>query len=474
MKTTLRVAALLVMSFSLASVAFAQNAVLEARQSLTTYDLRGTATTDVLRALGTYVATPANGEPQRREARFLRALAGSDLYLIARLTDDRGLLERLAAGLGVPVAEIPIHLDAELRELLVGFYADAANEARALLRLTDADPAAFDAIRGIRRDYLYLRAVARRLGPGADAFPVLEALGADPCAGACQGQLATLDPASRKVFAALQRVHQAAANVARAKRERDPFANAVSDLDALVARVSSLPLGLRYVVDASASLTPLLPVTAASTTAPDAITFVSAEEIRVAFLPRVVVSSAGVVGLDARSPTYPGGTRVPLPASFPRDVAAIEALVAPLRARFSGARVALAGAQMVPSHIVARIALTLRAAGAEVVAITGRTPVGALAFFPITWGTAPGSPPLIVGVRSAGYEILVGRARTNVPAVREGRGHRSDTEGLARRLSAETAATAEVRFAREVPFGWVVHAVAQTRATRPPTLLLAP
>ena len=451
--------------------AVAQNTLLDARQRLARYDLAGTDTTNVIRSLGAFLSGAAS-EPEKREARFLRALAAADLVLLAKLRSDDALLERVAGALGVARAEVATHLDAELGQLVVGYYAEAATEARTLLRLTDAQPSDLREAHGIRRDYIYLRAVAGQLSGAADPFAVLEALGEEPCAPPCSGALAAIDPASRKVFASVRELRRIIRDLARAKREGDPFASALDDVESLSSRLASLEVALRYVAPTSLTLPTITGTTAAASATPDAIAFVSAQEIRVAFLPRIIIAADGSASLDSRNPTFPGGTTVRLPASFPQAVTSVPSLVAPLRARFAGARVALASTA--EAHLVTRIALTLREAGAEIVAVAARAPGDTLAFFPVALTTQTSNAPLVVIVRPGGYDVTTPQGRFEVERVRDAAGFRHDIDGLARQLRARSFDGAEVRVTRSLPFTSVVGAVSQARSTRPTMITLLP
>lgn len=454
----------------------AQSVVLSARQRLATYDLRGSGTTDVLRELGTFLTGPGN-EAEKREGRFLRALAASDLLILARVQNDSELEQRVAQALGVAPAEVRAHLDGELRQLEVGYYAEAATEARALLRDLGAwTREGLTPITGIRRDYLYLRSVLAELERAQDATTVLETIGTDPCGTRCDGVLAALVPASRKVFASVHELRRIVRDLVRARRQNDPFISALEPPDQFTARITAIPLHLHYVVPESTVLPQTNNALAAASATPNAIAFISATEIRIANLPTVQLTPDGSAALDSRDPTYPGGSTVRLPPSFGSrpQLTPIDSLVPALRERFSGARVALAPVPNVEAHIVVRVALTLRAAGAQIVAVTGRTETGTTVFYPVTLTETPENAGTIVHVTPSGYSVEVGRRRVEIPRIREGSGARYDAQGLGRQLGTETASRTELRFARTTAAGAIVSAVSQMRTNRPTALVIAP
>lgn len=470
----IRLASLLALLFALqASPSHAQNVVLEARQRLQTYDLAGTGTTDVLRSLGAFIDGPG-GEPEKREARFLRALTAADLLILAMVKHDEALVARVASAFGVPLTQLVPVIDGELRQLTTGFYAEAAAESRELLReLGRWQRSSLAHLTGLRRDYLYLTLLLEELEHAENPSQTLGELGTDPCASPCTGVLSALDPRSRKVFGAVSEMRRMLRDLVRARRQNDPFAKALDPLEPLGARLTALPITLAYVIPETVSIAQTNSPVAATNASPNAVAFISATEIKVSNLPTITVEPDGSAGLDSRDPTYPGGTTIRLPPSYPEEIRSIDALVGPLRDRFSGRRVALAPVPAVSAEIVARVALTLRAAGAEIVAVAGRTELGATAFFPVSYASSRPNVPLVVHVTGTGYTVELGPSRAQIARIREGSGARYDVAGLGQRLGTTQPDRAALVFTRTVGFGAVVSAISRIRA-RPVLVLHVP
>ncbi len=146
----------------LSAAASAQDPALAgARAALSTYDLEGPATLAALRDLGPIAARSVSSAT---EARYLRAIAGADLFTLSVALDDDALAGRLADALGVPASELGTHLRAELAAVRTGIYRGSVADELQLLELAGAlergDVSAISAVRSPRADALLVLALS--------------------------------------------------------------------------------------------------------------------------------------------------------------------------------------------------------------------------------------------------------------------------------------------------------------------------
>jgi hypothetical protein len=151
----------------------------EARTALIAYDLRG-STTAVLADLTRFLDVAEDGD--RREARYLRAVAATDLLILASSQIVERVRGEVAEALGVAPAELDEFLLGELRAVDLGAYRSQVAECRwALGLLRGGDAAELRAGEGLRRDILYVHRMVDALGL-PDTIERLAAYGEDPCA----------------------------------------------------------------------------------------------------------------------------------------------------------------------------------------------------------------------------------------------------------------------------------------------------
>jgi hypothetical protein len=421
----------LALSFVSASASAQDPALAGARAALATYDLEGPSTLGALRDLG---PVAARGGSSGTEARYLRAIAGADLFTLSVALPDDALAARLADALGVTAGGLDAHLRTELAAVRTGVYRGSVVEELQLLDLT----AAFE-----RGD---LSAISAAHGPRADALRVLALAGtASTPAGLRElpDARAARFPGDRDVSAALAAIETASAargRVVAAAGQGDPWlAHLAARVSTAMAQLTSLELHPRAAVPEGL----VAGADVATGTSADAVLVFGASSVSIGCAPIVTMADGATLATRTVSPS---GHCTPLPelgrvalGTLPAVPRSIEALASALTAaELSGARsIALAPAPDAPLHVLVRILLTLESAGITPTHVALRAADGTLAMTPIrvVHAAALGAVDLSVHLRLGGYTVQRGRGReVSLPRVRGSSGLEFDHASLERTL----------------------------------------
>lgn len=457
---TRRTVALVALVCFFAQPVHAQGAGLAAvRAELASYDLAGTRTLDALRALGPIAA---GGAHDALEARYLRAMAATDLHVAALALGDAGLDERLAAAMGVPPDGLAEELRSELRAAQTGLYRSAVTDELALLRRAqdvvgatglgevhqprDAAMVILTAGREARAHALSGRGVSRgrRVGDGPAWLVGPESAHA----GELRDALLAYDTATRGV------------------RDGDPLLAALSSaIDA--ARDALLAYELR--ASPSTALDPTVTIAAADAAAsagdvPDVLVVVEAGRVAITCGARMHVTLAGELAttLPSHACPEPGHVlAVALPASLPTVPQPIDSLVAAFTALAlpSTAVIAIAPTESTPTHVFTRTLRSLARANLTATLLALGTATD-LRTSPLVLATAADAPSVTIHVRLGGYAIERAHGHdTQVPRVRGASGLAYDHAALTAALASDTITGAAVDGMGPVPMVEVVRAM---------------
>jgi hypothetical protein len=459
---------------SIPSPAGAQS-LADARDALTTYTVDpGGRTLGALRDLG-----PMAGRGDA-EARYLRAVAATEIYAAANISSDDALLDRLATALGVPASDLPAHLDTELAACHGGTFGRGADEARTLLRaltLRTTDPSALLAMRGPHRDALFVMTFSASTDRGA--------LVADPCTAAHGRRIAEpgicdWDEPSRRLLGAAREALRALARAQRARRDGDPMLVLLGTrLEAAGSAVAAIELHpLMELPETLGVVTlPASFATRSSAANADALIVVSEAEVHLRMLPTVRVGSTGELSW-VRAAT---SVEVDLPREFPAVPQPLDALVTALTALGlpADAHVVLAPTTTVPCHVLTRVVLSAQRAHL-VVSHLGAHRDGdgeRLLLVPIAAARESELSAIDarVQIQMGGYGFARGiRGRAaRIPRIRVDGRLMFDMATLATRLAPEAIHTVGLQAMGTVPAAELVHVAFATESpTRSLTLLL--
>ena len=442
----------------------------DARAALAEYDLEGDRTTSVIARLGEQI--PSLGGADAREARFIRAVAAADLFLLAQHHGGDGTLrERVAGALGLGETEVVPHLRAELATLAVGVYAETAIDARdalgLLARSRDREGDWADSrAAGARRDLAFLGALVAALERDASVRDVLASFSTDPCArrqrSSCPSPFDRLSATDRRAAAAIASGFAAIARLERAHEGGDPFALAISDFVERAREVLAERRAFRATPALPAALS-VVTVASRERRGPDvdAIVLLADGALHWGWVPHVSVRDDGEVELVApEGPVLPATDRVALPPELRAALVPVGE-VAPLFEALvrRDARVAIGAAPTAEGHVLARVLLTARRAGVASPHLIVRDAEGFGRAIPTELASGEESDALRrdvgVYVRLGGYSFsIAGTGVTDLPRV-EGpdRQWRHDVQGLAAHAHRARYSTAKVRFMSSVPAG---------------------
>ncbi|MFW6066709.1 MAG: hypothetical protein ACOC97_00105 [Myxococcota bacterium] len=464
-------------------------AVHRARQALSRYDIEGDGSTQVIASLGRAIAEMEQ-PPDRREARFLRAMAAADLVLIAHATGRGSLTARVAEAFGVGEDELTARVASELGKLSVGVYAAAADDAAGALRAMKAlgagEEVDWTRRSGPRSDLLYVAAVRRALEDDAeDGTPELATLAADPCAedgeDGCSDPLRRFAGADRRAIAAVVRARQARARLGEAARAGDPFPRA------LEARLAQDERALGEAV-----LTPAPPLPDdlgltgapqdAATPAVDLVLVVREGEVHYGWTPRVRVAEDGEVQVGAAGrPILPETAKLPIPRDFRPAVTAIDALTPKLQQLVEDGRprLGLGAPPDLPAHVACRVLHSAEDAGLVPVVLLGRATDGTARGVPVQVRDVrkgpEGKPAVRVFVRLGGYTVRTSAGKRDVPRVRDESGSlRFDLQGLDEAAGSRPPPTASLDFMAVAAMGPVLQAAYRVAPAREALQLLIP
>lgn len=416
--------------------AHAQAAALAgARADLASYDLTGSRTLDTLRTLA---PTAAGGGHDALEARYLRAMAATDLHLAARALGDDALDTRLAAAMGVPREGLAAELRAELEGARSGLYRGAVADELAMLSRAEGGATGLGATTQPRQAAWALLAVAAECRAGALTGP-------NPTA-ELRAAIAAHGVASRGV------------------REGDPLLAAIGS--ALAAARDTV---LAYAVRVPPALGGEATLAAADADAPsgavpDVLVVVDASRVLVACGARVRVTGTGELATELPSAACPelGHARaIALPASLPTVPQPVDALVAAFTALAlpSTASIAIAMTETAPMHVGTRTLRSLARANLTPSLVALGAGAG-LETSPLAIATAEEAPSITVHVRLGGYAVARARGHdATVPRVRGEHGLQYDRTGLAAALAQDAFTAASIDGMGPVPMVEVVRAM---------------
>lgn len=450
-------------------------AVERARQALSRYDLDGNASTRVIAALGRAIDELDQGA-DRREARFIRAMAAGDLVLIAHRLGDDDLRRRVAAAMDVPRERLLQQLVEELRELSVGVYGEAASDAADGLEAMDALDAGrsvdWTGISGARSDALFVTEIRRALERD-DPVAVLSSMAVDPCRSdatdaereeACSEALERFDGQGRRAVAALKEGGGAIVRLRAAGRTGDPFPRALDS------RLSNDAQALQGAV---LTPTPRLPEDASAVVAPaegepataHLVLVIHPGQLRYGWTPQVRLGEDGEIQLGAPGrPMLPEMKAIAIPRDFRPAVTPVKGLADELRelGANEGATVAISASEDLMAHVVARVLHSARATGLKPSMLVGRAADGTARGVPIRVRDAregpEGKPAARVFVRMGGYTVKTRKGSTDVPRIRDDSGLHFDVDGLVRAAGGSAPASASLDFMTVAKMGPILKA----------------
>lgn len=467
----------------LAQPASAQEAdpvLVEAHTSLASYDVaEGGRTLRTLRDLG-----PLAGRGDV-EARFMRAVAGAEIFAAATVLNDPALRARLASALGVAESDLRRHLDEELTASRTGTYSHGSAAARQLLGAAEifgSEPARILAMRGPHRDALVAIALAERSERAS--------LVGDPCAVAhgrsiTEPGICDWDEPSRRELGALREALTSLRRANRARSEGDPLLALLGTrLDAARSVLLSIQLhpGIELPEALGVATTTSSGVGGSDAASLDALIVVAETELHLRVMPVVQIDETGALrwirGQD-------GGTVVvSVPSTLPAVPQAIEALVTAAGGLglAEGARVGVAPTSSVPSHLIVRTLLSMARAHLTVTHLVAEhgseASGGHLVFVPLTTvrESALESIGARVRIQMGGYAFgrgLRGR-ETRIPRVAGAGGFVFDMPSLETRLSSGTFATVALEVMGTVPAGELVRVAFTVSTPSRAVILLMP
>ncbi len=431
--------------------------------ALVPYDLDGSRTIKALQVMNSEAKLLANGQ-RKQELAFMRAMALSDLWVIARATHREALEKQIADSLGVEPAVAPRELDAALVAVDHAVVHDIVSDAREAVRMTQgAEPLDVNA-RGPRSESLYLSRVLDAVGNSADPrtnIPRLQALAKDPCeqanAPSCTPLYRDFDQAGRKAINALVRASKAVSVFER--ESEDPFVMAMSPtLSSQTRALSSITLQPNARLPQA--MTRLQAVESGSAEAPDLIVMIAHDRVEYAFMPRVRIDDTFAVVLEkGDEPSFPTMASVKIEDSFAPFVRPIDAVVkamSALRARFPSARVAVGAAPDIKAHVIARTFLSAQSAGFEKLSLLAATPEGEMRNVEVEVVGAlraaeVGPRDLSVVVRLGGFTVKRAGPSVTIPRVKNESGFEFDFESLRTSAQPRKAKSAKLTFMSDVP-----------------------
>ena len=462
-----------------ASAQEADPVLVEAHTSLASYDVvEGGRTLRTLRDLG-----PLAGRGDV-EARFMRAVAGAEIFAAATVLNDPALRARLATALGVAESDVRRHLDGELAASRTGTYSHGSAAARQLLGAAEAfasDPARIVPMRGPHRDALVAIALAERSERAT--------LIADPCAEAhgrsiTEPGICDWDEPSRRELGALREALTSLRRASRARSEGDPLLALLgARLDAARSILLSMQLhpGIELPEVLGVATTTSSGVGSADASL-DALIVVAETELHLRIMPVVQIDEAGALrwirGRDA------GTVVVSVPSTLPAVPQAIEALVTAASGLGlgEGARVGVAPTSSVPSHLIVRTLLSMARANLTVTHLVAEhgseAAEGHLVFVPFTTvrESALEAVDARVRIQMGGYAFgrgLRGR-ETRIPRVSGAGGFVFDMPTLEARLSSGTFSTVALQVMGTVPAGELIRVAFTVSTPSRAVILLMP
>lgn len=452
-------------------------ALREARHSLARYDLEG-GTTSVLRRLGRFMAHASTAD--RREARFLRAVAAVDLLvLVYTLEADTEIAEAkrrsIAAALGITAERLDAWLETELEALNAGPYAAESHRCRWALSAMHTgfidDGRNFDPS-DARRSALYLRRIRDASRANSPLFALSEMAG-DPCAGGQTCAVGPLGRRGRRAYHALQNASRALAMMQRLARAGDPLAGQLRSWAASTARalegVRLKPLP--HLPRAPCVLRGPQPSRATVPT-PELDLILTVDETTVAygFVPGIEMRHGAPAVTSERAPALPELRTLDLPydhrpAVLPYRRLATE--LAPYTTRENPLRVGVCAAPNVEATRVSRVMMSLVRDGLHDTQVVAADADGELVSIPTHMVAGRDvDAPLRLFVRLGGYTLHQRHHLMSIPRVHDAQGVHFDLSALHARVEQDHSDHAAVRYMGTVSWGTVLSAVVDIGAGR--------
>jgi len=431
------------------------------------YDVGG-GTQDLLRRLTDVIARSEGADS--REARFLRAVAASDMVLISHGQGRSRLRADVAGALGVEADRLVPFLQQELASLDMGVYADVAGDCAWALEAVERrldDPRFLHDGSGERRDVLYVNAVVDALGQ-PDETAQLSALGETVCAeGEADCAASAFSESGQRAIGALREANAALSRLERISETGEPL---LASLAALVAVDGAV---LR---SSAIRPTPSVPLemgvhgvgSRGTEASSDVVFVVDASGIRYSHVPTVRIARGEVVLEATASPALPAWGSIPFRDDGRAAVMPYDALIAPLEAvsrEVPGARVGLAASSGVPSIQISRVLLSMVRAGMSGPALLGRGQSGELRSLPVELRMGDDqSQPVELFVRMGGYTLERRGRSLDIPRVRDEAGLHFDVAALERAARDHGDSPAALRYMGVVEWGVVLDAAFHLRS----------
>ena len=433
-----------------------------ALRALVPYDLDGERTIQALSMMRAEARTLASGK-RREELTFMRAVALSDLWVIARATGRDALEAKVAQSLGVERSAVPGALDSELAAVDHGVVRDVVGDARQAVRMTEGAASAPADAKGFgsRTQALVLGRVVKAVEKSADARENagrLSELADDPCpqVNTCGPLYKNFDKVGRRAVNALVLASKAVKTLDR--NGQDPF---------VMAMASAFETQGRALTTITLQPNVLLPKAQSRVTAtqgaagevPDVLVLVSEGRVEYAFMPRVRVNDEGEVTLDeSDKPTFPMMSEVKIEGTYPPFVRPIEGVVtalAELQKRFPSARLAVGATPDIKGHLVARTLLSAQSAGFTRLAMVGANPEGELRTVGLELvgalhASEVGPRELSVVVRLGGFSVKRQGPTVTIPRVKNENGFVFDFASLLESTRPGNAKSAKLTFMSDV------------------------
>lgn len=403
-----------------------QDPLQRARSALRAYDLEDRSTIDVVGAL-TALLTERPSEQRAREARFLRAVASADLWLL-RAHADEAMRARLAAAWGVADDALLAAIRRELAALRVGLYRETADDALEALAASDELVVPSEHASHTRRQIVFLTRLRDRLA-GGDAVAILAPLADDPCPSECEPPYAHFGPEGRRAIAAMTRVLALVASVERVSQLGDPLSAAFARGGLPFRRVTLAPRDWAANV-AGAELDAGRPVDA------DAAVVIGAQRVRLGWVPEVrwdtdrrpalVAPGTAVLGTDSEARVLVRPDLAPS-AVFDALARAVEAHVAGAR------RLAVIVEPGTEARVLSSVLRTLQESSVQPVTLAVAS-AGTARGAPIERVTIAGPEPddaIGLFVRPGGLTVRRRGATTSLPRLRVDGQWQFDLRGLA-------------------------------------------
>ncbi|MBN1652442.1 MAG: hypothetical protein JXA30_01565 [Deltaproteobacteria bacterium] len=459
------------------------------KRSLSHYDLQNGTTTNALRELNEFVNV-VTVEHEIRQARFMRAIALSDLVVIATITEREELIEKLAEVMNIDRIILLAFIEQELEDYGRGANRLAGQQAAAAIQIAERgfDPRANETKRAsvLLRDLFGLDAIYKSIKRGKGLAEALEAYTTDPCAlpkTNCLYPFSSFDAEGRKAAFALQQLGHALKRLQLAVKKGVPIARYFESYLKEISRALS-----------DAELTPspqiyqkLVAISKAartSKTMPDAVIAVTESELRFGFVPKIKLTTEGSIRvITAGKPVLPEMSKVKLPTSYLPYIRQIDEVTRILKATLrhdTPVSVALGPGRDVPAHIIGRVLLSLRPLSVKEISMLGLGEDGSPHTVPMqvvsTREIDEMNPAQVnLRIRLGGYTLKLGLgSKQDIPRIKGETGFQFDLDTLAAKVGERGHRSAEVSFMGDVRSESLVAAMFRVAPDNDPVRLVIP